>query len=190
MLLDRLVSELGGVPSRDFFPVRPSDGAHDPLAPLLELGRSADELAETAGLAGPAGSLGFVVPGARSVSGKPLLANDAHVDFSAPACLPGASRAGRFELRRDLAGLPSLLGTNRHRVGPGGAARVGVDCSRRSIQPSRAATARGRWQGEKLRSAEIAVRDAAPVRLSTDRARPAPARRTPRRLARERAALR
>jgi len=116
LLLDRLVSELGGVPSRDFFPVRPSDGAHDPLAPLLELGQVADELAEGSGLAGPAGSLGVVVPGARSASGKPLLANDAHVGFTAPAPFYLAHvRAGRFEISgATWPGLPLFfVGSNR-----------------------------------------------------------------------------
>ncbi|MEE9279054.1 MAG: penicillin acylase family protein [Myxococcota bacterium] len=85
LLLDRLVREIGGVASSDFFPVRPTDGAHDTLATLLELGRRADTLARAVGLQGRVGSLGFVVSAARSASHAPLLANDPHVEFALPA---------------------------------------------------------------------------------------------------------
>jgi penicillin amidase len=171
LLLDRLVSELGGVPSRDFFPVRPSDGAHDPLAPLLELGQSADSLAETAGLAGPAGSLGFVVPGSRSASGKPLLANDAHVDFSAPAVFYLAHlRAGRFELSgATWPGLPVFfVGTNKTIAWGQVALHASVsDLFEETLDPAepRRYERAGRWRKAQLRREEIAVRDAAPVQI-------------------------
>ena len=85
LLLDRLVRTFGGVASSDFFPVRPSDGAHDTLATLLELGRTVDALARSVGLRGRVGSLGFVVGAARSATGAPLLANDSHVELGLPA---------------------------------------------------------------------------------------------------------
>ena len=171
LLLDRLVSELGGVPSRDFFPVRPSDGAHDPLAPLLELGRAADNLAETAGLAGPSGSLGFVVPGARSASGKPLLANDAHVDFSAPAVFYLAHlKAGRFELSgATWPGLPVFwVGTNKTIAWGQVALHASVsDLFEETLDPAepRRYERAGRWRKAKLRREQIAVRDGATVQL-------------------------
>ncbi len=85
LLLDRLVRDVGGVTSSDLFPQRPRDGAHDPLATLLELGRSADELAAVVGMRGPVGSLGFAVGAGRSASGRPMLANDPHMEFGLPA---------------------------------------------------------------------------------------------------------
>lgn len=84
LLLDRLVREIGGVESSDFFPVRPSDGALDTLATVLELGRVADAFAHGVGMNGPVGSLGFVVGAQRSASRAPLLVNDPHVQFGLP----------------------------------------------------------------------------------------------------------
>ncbi|MCP4007342.1 MAG: penicillin acylase family protein [bacterium] len=85
LLLDQLVREVGGVPARDFFPTRPEDGAHDPLGPVLELGKAADRLASIVGMNGPVGSLGFVVSSERSATGGAILANDPHVQFGVPA---------------------------------------------------------------------------------------------------------
>jgi penicillin amidase len=99
LLLDRLVREVGGVPSKDFFPVRARDGGRDLLGELLEWGRAADALAAASGLRGPAGSLGFVVGSRRSASGLPLLASDPHVEFQLPAVFYQAHlRTRSFEL--------------------------------------------------------------------------------------------
>ncbi len=84
LLLDKLVGEIGGVASSDFFPVRAADGAHDTFATLLGLASKADALARGVGLRGRVGSLGFVVGAARSTSRAPLLANDPHVEFGLP----------------------------------------------------------------------------------------------------------
>jgi len=167
LLLDRLVSELGGVPSRDFFPVRPSDGAHDPLAPLLELGRTADQLSSITGLSGPSGSLGLLVPAARSASGKPLLANDAHVDFTAPAVFYLAHvRAGRFEISgATWPGLPLFfIGTNRALAWGQVALHGSVsDLFEETLDPGEPGRYErgGHWREASVRHEQIAVRGAA-----------------------------
>jgi penicillin amidase len=171
LLLDRLVSEIGGVPSRDFFPVRPSDGAHDPLAPLLELGSAADALAEDSGLAGPAGSLGILVPASHSASGKPLLANDSHVDFSAPAVFYLAHvRAGRTEISgATWPGLPVFFtGTNRAIAWGQVAVHGSVsDLFEETLDPAdpRRYENGGRFRAADARREEIAVRGGAPLAL-------------------------
>ena len=167
LLLDRLVSELGGVPSRDFFPVRPSDGSHDPLAPLLQLGRAADELASTAGLAGPSGSLGLIVPASRSASGKPLLANDLHVDFTAPAVFYLAHvRVGRFEVSgATWPGLPIFfVGSNKSIAWGQVALHASVsDLFEETLDPAdpHRYERGGRWREASVRREEIPVRGAA-----------------------------
>ncbi|HXZ84306.1 MAG TPA: penicillin acylase family protein, partial [Myxococcota bacterium] len=171
LLLDRLVSELGGVPSRDFFPVRPSDGAHDPLAPLLELGRAGDELAAIAGLAGPSGSLGVLVPGSRSASGKPLLANDVHVDFSAPAVFYLAHvRAGHSELSgATWPGLPVFFAGANRALAWGQVALHGSvsDLFEETLDPAEPLRYErgGHWREASVRHEEIAVRGAAPLEI-------------------------
>ncbi len=87
LLLERLNRRLGGGGAQDFFPIQPPPPPPKPavIGSLRELGRVADALAGSVGLSGPVGSLGFVVGASRSSSGKPLLANDPHVEFQAPA---------------------------------------------------------------------------------------------------------
>ncbi len=84
LLLDRLVREIGGVASQDFFPARSPDSGPDALGTLLHLGRTADAWAHVAGMAGRVGSLGFVIGAGRSESGLPLLVNDPHLGFRLP----------------------------------------------------------------------------------------------------------
>ena len=84
LLLDRLVREIGGVASQDFFPGRVPEPTPELIGTLLDLGRTADAWARAAGMAAHAGSLGFVVGAARSESGSPLLTNDPHLGFSLP----------------------------------------------------------------------------------------------------------
>lgn len=168
LLLDRLVSELGGVPSRDFFPVRPSDGARDPLAPLLELGRAGDELAALSGLAGPSGSLGVLVPASRSASGKPLLANDLHVDFTAPAVFYLAHvRAGRSEISgATWPGLPLFFAGANRALAWGQVALHGSvsDLFEETLDPAEPLRYErgGHWREASVRHEEIAVRGGAP----------------------------
>ena len=173
LLLDRLVAELGGVPSRDFFPVRPSDGSHDPLEGLMSLGRVSDELAQTTGLNGPSGSLGFLVPASRSKSGKPLLANDSHVGFGVPSVFYLAHiHAGRLDLSgATWPGLPVFFtGTNRSIAWGQVALHVSVsDLFEETLDPDDPARYErgGRWQSARVRSEMIAVRDrtSEPIRV-------------------------
>lgn len=172
LLLDRLVAEIGGVPSRDFFPVRPSDGSHDPFAGLLSLGRVSDALARTSGLGGASGSLGVLVPAARSRSGKPLLANDPHVGFSSPPVFYLAHlRAGRFELSgATWPGLPIFFtGTNRQIAWGQVALHASVsDLFEEALDPNDPTRYEraGRWQSARVESQRIAVRGRAPEPIS------------------------
>ncbi|MCZ6822827.1 MAG: penicillin acylase family protein [Deltaproteobacteria bacterium] len=84
LLLDRLVREIGGVASQDFFPTGVPNTTSGTVGTLLRLGRSADDWARGVGMAGPVGSLGFVVSGEHSESGLPLLVNDPHLGFQLP----------------------------------------------------------------------------------------------------------
>lgn len=93
LLLDRLVRDLGGVASQDFFPIPPPAPDVDrvgglprreALASLIGLGRTADALASVVGMRGQVGSMGFVVGASRSASRLPLLANDPHVQLRLP----------------------------------------------------------------------------------------------------------
>ncbi len=115
LLLDRLVREIGGVPARDFFPVRPEDGAHDPLGEMFEVGKAADNLAQAVGMNGPIGSLGFAISGERSATGGAMLANDPHVQFGLPATfyLAHVSAAGNEISGATWPGIPVFwAGTN------------------------------------------------------------------------------
>ena len=100
-----------------------------------------------------------------------MLANDAHVDFSAPAVFYLAHlRAGRFELSgATWPGLPVFfVGTNRTIAWGQVALHASVsDLFEETLDPAepRRYERAGRWRKAKLRSEEIAVRDAAPVRI-------------------------
>ena len=126
LLLDRLVRELGGVASQDFFPVPPpapdvervgSLPGRETLASLIGVGRTADALASVVGMRGQVGSMGFLVGASRSTSGLPLLANDPHVQLRLPNPFylahlrtPDGEVAGAT-----WPGIPLFwVGTNRH----------------------------------------------------------------------------
>lgn len=85
LVLDRLVRELGGLASQEFFP-RPQETDHmrGLLGSLLPLTHVADRSARVAGARGRVGSHGFVVGASRSHSGAPLLANDPHLELRSP----------------------------------------------------------------------------------------------------------
>lgn len=116
LLLDRLTRQFGGRVSQDFFPVRPIDRHPRLLSGLLEISRVASRSASSLGLQGPVGSLGFVIGGSRSASGRPILVNDPHLQFQLPAAFYLAHlHTPDFELAgATWAGLPIFwTGTNR-----------------------------------------------------------------------------
>ena len=84
LLLDRLVREIGGVASQEFFPELRAQDEPEVLGTLQRLGETADALARVIGLEGRVGSLGFAIGARRSRVGAPLLANDPHVAFHLP----------------------------------------------------------------------------------------------------------
>ena len=135
------------------------------------------------------------MPGSRSASGKPLLANDAHVDFSAPAVFYLAHlRAGRFELSgATWPGLPVFfVGTNKTIAWGQVALHASVsDLFEETLDPAepRRYERAGRWRKANAapRGDRGARRRAGADRGRAHRARAAPAQRAPRRLARERA---
>jgi penicillin amidase len=179
LLLDRLVRELGGVAARDFFPVRPSDGAHDVLARLVEIGRAADTLARAGGLGERAGSLGFAVGAARSATGLPLLASDPHVALDLPPVFYLAHlRAPGLEL-----GGATWPGAPVFWTGTNGTAAWGQVTLHASVSDLYEETFRadppryernGRWHRAERRTAAIAVRGGAPVALEIVRTRNGP----------------
>lgn len=85
-------------------------------AGLTRLARAGQEALEAAGLPLFEGSNAWAISGARTVSGKPLLAGDPHIAFSAPAVWweahlqsPGFELYGHFQALNPMA----LLGHNR-----------------------------------------------------------------------------
>jgi penicillin amidase len=180
LLLDRLVRELGGVPAREFFPVRALDGAHDALAALLELGRAADLLAAAGGLAPRAGSLGFALGPARSISGLPLLASDPHVALDLPPVFYLAHlRAPGLELGgATWPGMPVFwTGTNGSAAWGQVALHASVsDLYEETFLPGHPPRYErsGRWRRAELRVEQIAVRGRAPAKLEIARTRNGP----------------
>ena len=71
--------ELGGVASQEFFPESSARRGDDVAGRALD--RAADTWAAAVGLRGRVGSGGFVVGPGRSRSGRPILANDPHVEL-------------------------------------------------------------------------------------------------------------
>ncbi len=129
LVLDDLLDRLGGFESRRFFPRRPGEEAVPSLRPPTTAGRAAgaaervaalvpDPLRRAAGLSGrDVGSSAWVLGGAHSASGSPLLAADAHLEPSAPALLYLAHvRGGELDVAgATVPGLPVVLsGHNRH----------------------------------------------------------------------------
>lgn len=95
LLLSDLLGRLGGVEARPFFP----GPAGDPLPafgePAVTAGLWSDPLRRAAGLAGgSAGSSAWVLGGAHTASGRPLLAADAHLQPTAPPLLHVAHLRG------------------------------------------------------------------------------------------------
>ncbi len=181
LLLDRLVRELGGVGSRDFFPARAHDGALGALGDaLLELGRSADQLAHLGAPPGPVGSLGAVVSSGRSASDGALLLNDPHVSFGLPATFYLAHlRAPDLELGgATWPGVPVFHAGTNGRIAWG---RVALHASVSDLYDEtfhpgdRQRYERGgRWRRVEVRTETIAVRGEQAVEVEIRRTRNGP----------------
>lgn len=180
ILLDRLVREIGGVKAREFFPVRPSDGAHDAFAELLGLGRSADALARAGGLPERAGSLAFLVGPERAAAGLPILASDPHVALELPPVFYLAHlRAPGLELSgATWPGVPVFwTGSN----GSAAWAQVALHASASDLYEESFAEGdppryerNGRWIRAGLRVEQIRVRGSEAVQLEIARTRNGP----------------
>lgn len=119
-VLLEIIQQVGGLAARPFFPEGAGIGALpvgtearlDPQRPY------GDPLRRAAGLAGPAlGSSAWVVSGTRSVSGRPLLAGDLHLDPVVPARVYEAHlRGGPLDVAgATLPGVPVFwMGRNAH----------------------------------------------------------------------------
>jgi penicillin G amidase len=119
----RLRGRLSAAQLADFYPPYPGDAAAPP-ADLSDLYRrvaqsvDVERLAATLPQAAPeaVGSNNWVVAGGRSASGKPLLANDPHLGYRAPAVwyLAHLSAPGLEVVGGTLPGLPGvILGRNQ-----------------------------------------------------------------------------
>ena len=172
LLLDRLVRDLGGLASREFFPRQQrTDHMEGLVKRLLPLLRLADRSASFAGLRGRVGSNGLVVGGARSASGVPLLANDPHVELRVPPLFYAAHM--RFEGGQTAGGTwPGVpvffVGTNGRIAWGQVALRTSVsDLFEETVHPSDPYKydLGGRWVEAKRRDERIRVRGAAELTL-------------------------
>lgn len=122
--LGRIVATLGAARARDVFPHFPADGpmiltrfssALESAADrFLAAGRRTHQV--TGWLPGPAASNSWAVTGSRSVTGKPLLANDPHLELSLPAILYEMHlKGGRLDVAGvTIPGTPGMvIGHNR-----------------------------------------------------------------------------
>lgn len=166
LLLDRLVREVGGVASQEFFPTPDLPGREGLAERLLPLARLAERHAALAGLRGPVGSLGFVVGARHSASGLPLLVNDPHVELRLPALFHVAHlRTPRFEVAGAAwPGVPVFwTGTNGAIAWGQVALHASVsDLYEETLDPDDATRydRSGRWLATDVRVEQIAVRGA------------------------------
>jgi penicillin amidase len=118
LVLHDLLGHLGGVEARPFFPASQGDDGI-PASDRLPLTARVwvDPLRRAAGLrGGSAGSSAWVVGGAHSASGRPLLAADVHLEPTAPPLLHVAHlRGGGLDVSgATLPGVPAVwTGHNR-----------------------------------------------------------------------------
>ncbi len=116
------------------------------------------------------GSNNWVVAGARTASGKPMVASDPHIAFGAVSCWYEAHLSGgSFDVAGTAyAGLPPVFFGRTPRVAWGITNNI---CSQRDLYQERTDPAHpgcflhdGRWEPARERVEEIRVRGAAPVR--------------------------
>lgn len=154
--------------------LRPGD-----LQDLGRLARLSQDALEAAGLPAFEGSNAWAVSGARTASGKPLLAGDPHIQFAVPAVwyeahlsAPGFELYGHYQALNPMA----LLGHNRHF---GWSLTMfqndDIDLVAEKVNPANANEVwqqgqdGGRWVALQSRAEQIAVKGAAPVTLTLRR---------------------
>jgi penicillin amidase len=162
LLLERLNRDLGGAQAQDFFPRQPPPPRV--VGAMHRLGRIADRFASVAGLHGNVGSLGFLVGGARSESGLPMLANDPHVMLQVPAVFYLAHlETGQQTLAGGTwPGVPVFWFGHNRRIAWGQVALHAVvsDLFDEALRPDRPGEywERGRWVAAERRMETIRVR--------------------------------
>ncbi|MBW2359880.1 MAG: penicillin acylase family protein [Deltaproteobacteria bacterium] len=163
LVLQDLLSKFGGVDARAFFPDKP--GVLPAVRePALTAGIWRDPLRRALGLAGTsAGSTAWIVSGAHTESGRPLLGADVHVEPTAPALLHVAHvRGGEIDVAGVLIpGLP-LFWTGRNAAVAWGSTHARAVVTDLYSERVDEASARyhdgGRWRKLDVRSETIAVR--------------------------------
>ncbi len=142
---------------------------------LGQLARVSQAAVEVVGVPAFEGSNSWVISGQRTVSGKPLLAGDPHIAFSAPAVWYEAHlSAPGFELYGHFQGLTpfALLGHNQEF---GWSLTMfendDMDLLAEKVNPANANQVwyRGQWTDIQQREETIAVKGAAPVKLTLRR---------------------
>jgi penicillin amidase len=179
--MQELIRRFGGFGARRFFP--PSVGIEvirPPPDASLALG-TPDPLRRAMGLRGGSiGSSAFVVAGARSSSGSPLLAADSHFEPTAPAQFYEAHfRGGRVNAAgATLPGVPVVWTGFTPRVAWASthAGAVVTDLFVESLHPNDPSRYHDgkRWRSLELREEIIEIRDAEPVRLEVRETRHGP----------------
>ncbi len=118
LALDDLLATLGSAGARPFFPERSSEDDGPPSRSGLTASLWRDPVRAAAGLEGrTAGSSAWVLGGAHSDSGRPLLAADSHLEPTVPSMLYLAhARGGDIDVAGStLPGVPGFwTGHNRH----------------------------------------------------------------------------
>lgn len=142
---------------------------------LAQLARLSQDALEVAGVPSFEGSNAWVVSGQRSVSGKPLLAGDPHIAFATPAVwyeghlsAPGFELYGHFQVLMPFA----LLGHNKQF---GWSLTMfqndDMDLVAEKLNPGNANQVwyQGKWVDLRQREETIAVKGAAPVKITLRR---------------------
>lgn len=188
LLRMRLAQRLSLEQINEFMPPYPGDEVvptRDYTALYRGLAGLTEQLTEVAGLAPPSyvegmGSNNWVVSGARSTSGKPLLANDPHLSLTAPSIwyLAHLSAPDLNVIGATLPGLPGVVLGRNDRIAWGftNTASDVQDLYIEQINPDNSQqyrTPQG-WADFKLRKEVILVKGEAPVELEVSETRHGP----------------